>query len=175
MSLVTRGMGGNSLLVTGGLGFKDLITVITEDLAGGGSQFSTKTKKRDLSFLQYTFTFPEESAVKLAEIMDEDTGDAHVMSGLITDFLDDKVIDIDGQDYTIRVEPDDIESLVETASDLDEKINMVMREADVLRKEAKSILIDRAKKEMRHVLEHQQSVFNDDFDLLEILLLADEL
>jgi hypothetical protein len=27
VSLVTRGIGGNSLLVTGGLGFKDLITI----------------------------------------------------------------------------------------------------------------------------------------------------
>ncbi len=174
MSLVTRGMGGNSLLVTGGLGFKDLITQIIEDDNLGGSQFHDKKIKRSYSFLKdYTFKVNQASVFNLVNEFSD--VDGMPVAEATENFLSNKVIEVDDQDYGIQVLPDDIETLVNTAHDLDEKIKSVMQEADVMRQEAKRMLMDRAKKEIKHSMDHQKTIFNNDMDLLEILLLADEL
>lgn len=170
MSLVTQGMGGNSMLVTGGLGFKDLIAQVIEDF--GGKQFYKGAK--DLTFLKYTFNVSQLAAQSMVNEFDADLGD-EVMSEAVSDFLSDKVIEVDGIDYTIQVEPENFNKLVNSAIDLDEKINQVMREVEATRKQAKKILVERAKKELKLIKAHQEKLFKDDFDAIEILLLADEL
>lgn len=170
MSLVTRGIGGNSLLVTGGLGFKDLITSILEENTGG-LQFH---KKRNLAFLSYTFNLKQDSVKKLSEIYAEDIP-THEIDDAVSNLLSNHVIGVDGSDYKIKLLNNDVRDLVYKAKDLDEKVNLVMKEANVTRRDAKRLLVERAKHELKHSLKFQKTYFNDDMDIIEILLLSDEL
>lgn len=173
MSLVTMGMGGSSLLVTGGMGHKDTITTIIDDNLGGANR-KNPPKLSDLSLLRYSFTVPVDAVQQVVDEFDEES-DSVAMSRAVSNFLADKVIELDGTDYTIMVAPDDVRDLVDRAKDLDAKLQTIMREVDVTRKKAKRMLIDRARKEMAAVIKHQREVFDDDMDIIEILLLADEL
>jgi len=161
-------------MVTGGLGAKDLIGQIQEDLGGARKG---KRKPRDYSFLkQYTIRFAESQAQKvIGEIDDHLPEDGQAVSSAVRNYLSNVALDVNGVDYAIDIIPEDIEELVAKADDLDQKIKGVMREIDVTRKKAKRVLLDRARRELKAAMDHQKAIIEDDMEILEILLLADEL